>query len=508
MVQASNTRDDNARGSRFVWELQLLLACQIVLFEIIFFIKAKINSILKGTAVNDMSDRGYLKDLAVFLRFGFVPKSKPFQKPWFDDDPSLGSMARIIESSNQSDFFVESCRAETMTGGRSYVFSEFDQAWINAVNNINDKSSPIGILLSGGKDSTAIAYGLSRAGFKNVTGYTYVPLVGENEAKDAQLVCQALGYKHKIVNCDFKKDFQAWFNTLSSSSAPSGDFAFPAVCRVLDEMKTDGVSIVLDGMGNDVYMGHIPPKVESTLKRASLVNLFRKFAWSKDHLFYWVGSWKIRYLVSSIMMHPLERMFPGTRLSVRELKRLNLPTDWIWQELVSLEKKSKHLPEHLQRAYIRGLLFDQFCAMQKTKIAAEANDVKIMFPFADYRFCQYYCSLKNSERYNWSNRKNKVSLRKYLSDLREIFGISEETYNSSKGSFRFNFSEFIENNKLDIRAVLLSDDESESFADLRKFALRLLVCKRDYFQDSKLFLIISFLIWAQATSSVDADNAE
>lgn len=450
-----------------------------------------------------VDDRLFKNDLATFLRFGFVPREKPFLNPGEGCFESYAELVRNeILSSTQYPFFKYASKSGSSKGFRQYNFEEFDSAWLHALRNSGLQDEHIGVLLSGGKDSTAIVYGLRRIGVKNVTCFTYVPAHGENEAEDAASVCEALGFEHVTLRHNSKADFQAWVSILARSEKPCGDFAFPAVCRIFQEMKSRGISTAVDGIGNDVYMGFTTSKTDHLFSAFNLTRLFGRSVWGKDWLFSLIGPWQLKYIASSLLMHPLERMFSGSRLGVDECRNLGIPISPIWDTLTELADSTDGMPDYQKRAYCRGLLFDQFGAMRKSIIAGESAGIKVSFPFINEHFCEYYCSLEESERFDLKRGINKVALRKYLTDLRSQYGIAAETYNSKKGSFRFNFSDFIGENKEELRKAIDFRNDKTFVHDLQVFAIALLNKKRDYYRDSKLFLVLSFLIWESKRSNI------
>lgn len=378
---------------------------------------------------------------------------------------------------------------DDIIGQKPYSFTEFDRKLRDTVRATVPADRKVGVMLSGGKDSTALLYALHREGYKNIQCYTYVPNHGEDESSDVKSLCDRLKYDLKLVKADHKKDFLSWDKALTFSDRLSVDFAYPAVCRLHDTMSSDGVTVAIDGMGNDVYMGHVPGKIETFLRRIALVRFFGKALWGKDYLFNrQILPWQGKYILSSLFYHPVESYFPGTRLDSKDIGYLGLSTDSLYCHLEALRDYSKRLSEYDARAFIRGLLFDEFGAMGKTRSAASAFGLEVVFPYSSEEFSDYYSSLKLSDRFNWQDRINKVSLRKYLKELRTIYSIESGVFNERKGSFRFNFDEFLMSNKADVLRILATTDKKyESFTRL----IEKYYSKLDYHSASKIYLLYS-----------------
>lgn len=419
--------------------------------------------------------------LAWFLRSGFIPSN---------DFESFKSIEHLQgEKFNQQLLYFKIGQS---SGKSKYEFSAFDKEWRNTIRRKISIDSKIGVMLSGGKDSTAIMYGLAREGYKNVVAYTYVPVYGENESMEAGQLCTVLGFEHKVICANYVLDYHAWVEVLNKSKIFSADFAFPATCRLAKEMAEDGVEVLVDGMGNDIYMGHIPPLLESRLRNLALTKFFGKSIWGKEIFFSMIPSWKLKYLINSLMMHPIERMFPGSRFSITELKRLNLPVDTTWNSLQYLTSQVKDYPENIARAYVRGIFFDNYCAMQKSRSASDAYGLQCIFPFEDVMFAEFYNKYEIQVKFDWKNRINKVALRTYLEDLRAEHGVSDASFNQKKGSFRFNFKEFLLYNREFIKSEFTSISQTQP--ELYSYIESLNKSTVDYVDVSKIYLIASYLL--------------
>lgn len=425
-----------------------------------------------------------------YLRFGFFPEC-------FEDDNSVCCNKFIFDG-------VEYTKNEVVENGfifnkavsmkRKYNFEDFDNFFLGAIRKSlkGSENCKIGLMLSGGKDSTAIAYGLYRLGYRDVTCFTYVPDTGEDESHDATILCKALNFKSVVIKSNDEQDFEAWTYALKNSPRVCVDFAYPATCRIAMEMEKRGIEVLIDGMGNDIYMGHVPPKIETRLQALSLVPILGDKVWGKENnLISKKYNWKFKYFLSSVFMHPIERMFAGSHLSLTDIERLGLSTNKIKSFILNLQKDSKGLSLFDKRSYVRGFLFDYSSAMEKSYQAGLAYNIKVIYPFEDKVFADYYNSLVDEHKYDAKNRINKVALRFYLHEMRVKYEVNYSKYNSEKGSYRFDFVSFLKKNKA-IKGHLL--EIGINYPALKKYCdfyfSQNIDCK---YEASKAFLVLSLI---------------
>lgn len=399
--------------------------------------------------------------IAFFLRWGFVPTPFSIYK---DVNRSFDRLAGVPPLELGADLGgIDFSRFKFRHGlgvvGREYQYDEFREFIKKAViDTFPDKDSKLGLMLSGGKDSTLLAYALKDAGYNNVVALTYYSGSREDERLDASVVCNALGYVHEVIEANLESDFNTFISSAGQNFLPNADFAYVAYLRCAARFSELGVESIVDGMGNDVYVGHVPPKVETTLQCVSFGSLLGKSVWGRS--LYGGRRYDLKYLAQSLCMHSVERMFSGVRFDLSELKHFGFPTDILWEYLSSLRLAtlSDTVPD--RRAIVRGLLFDESSACDKGRLAAEAVGLSVRFPFKNESFSDYYFSLQRSDKFDWKARKNKVAIRKYLDQTSRNYGI-DLRYNSEKGSFRFDYHTFICGNREKILMLFNSVDVSD-----------------------------------------------
>src|SRR5690606_21067246 len=97
-------------------------------------------------------------------------------------------------------------------------------------------------------------------------------------------------------------------------SLPIGDqafFAYTAAMQHIDQARVRGEKVlVLDGMGNDGYLGHVPPTRERRLIQFPQVTfpesqISRAYQWNRIH-----------YFLEVIGKDPSERLFSGAGFTI------------------------------------------------------------------------------------------------------------------------------------------------------------------------------------------------
>lgn len=323
----------------------------------------------------------------------------------------------------------------------NYQYDKMKDKLTKTIQN-NLKDEKIYFFQSSGKDSLAILTAFKNAGYTNVHCVTYNPKFMEDESVDAKIIAENFGYSHTIVESDPMQEFTILKDFCKTSPAINADYALIPYVSIVNKLAIKNATIV-DGMGNDIYMGHIPPKIESTLKKLSIVRFF-PFLWDKIETPN-LGK-HITYVLKSIFMYPSERVISGTHISPYAIKNT---FGYIEEEYKNFFKtlfyKYKNLNEIDFRSYIRGRLFDNAACMEKGRLAAVSNENEIVFPFCDKDMIEYYFNMIESDKFDYNNRVNKIALRKML---QEEYG--EVEYLSKKGSFRYDMVSFLSHNSISI----------------------------------------------------------
>ena len=299
-------------------------------------------------------------------------------------------------------------------------------------------ASPV-LLMSSGKDSTAAAMAAAGAGLRDLQCLTFVAGVDSDEHLDARRFCDQLGLKHEAVPLPTDPDRSAaqLLELYRAQHMPCADYSQLAYHACLVEAGVrDGR--VLDGAGNDVYMGHIPSKRDMTIIRYSLgrnalSDLVRPLV---DHA----------SRANFFLQTRTETMFPGYGFRHRESRRFfesSMDTTPFWKRA---DAAYAHRDIFDLRAAMRGRHYDQGAMVLKAKGSVQARASTLRQPFTDPDVVDFYFQLPRPDRFDGDALVNKITLRKLL--RREI-GYDDAAI--GKRIFAFDAKGFLQRNRTFVR---------------------------------------------------------
>tara|TARA_R100000687_G_C6443505_1_gene161743 strand:- start:151 stop:1551 length:1401 start_codon:yes stop_codon:yes gene_type:complete len=371
--------------------------------------------------------------LALYLRLGFLPSPlsvlrheaivNEFDTALTEDfDPNRGTFLRDLRqytgtrNRSKSDGFDEQSAIDGIR-----------QTLLAATARVTEGYDHVYLMVSGGKDSLSVAWALKELGRK-ATLIHCTNRGREDESSDVARVCELLGY-----DCIYLTDDIIQVDTFLTSRAaklpiPIADQAFFSYLRAVSEIsgKLDefgGRAILLDGMGNDAYMGHIPPKREKRL-----LSLPRLPFLSEAIITALYSNSTAHYALETLFKRRGERHFSGAGFAVDDGP--------VAPDAERIFSAYNNQPEE-RRALLRGGIYDIDCCIRKGVLAAALdNRLDIGFPFLDPAFITLYSEFPEGVMFDYKNSFNKRLLRKLL----EQVGILSEFVSSHKGSFRFNLN--------------------------------------------------------------------
>jgi asparagine synthetase B (glutamine-hydrolysing) len=255
--------------------------------------------------------------LADLLRNGFVypPHSifKEVKVATFGFDPALDMHVDPAFHFG----FRESGKSKKRDDGRDWV-GEYHRRLCEAYERAcNGMRSPW-LLQSGGKDSTPLAI-VAADVRPDTTCITYLGGREENEVASASFIARTLGLRHEALVCDPGRAYDRYLSHLRGMPLLTADFALLSYVDLATTIAGSGGDGVVDGMGADNYFG-IPVGGQhhwlSALARGwRLPPAFSELPG--------IGtSFRACYLLATLQMSPLERIFPGSRFSDSEVDAL------------------------------------------------------------------------------------------------------------------------------------------------------------------------------------------
>jgi asparagine synthetase B (glutamine-hydrolysing) len=274
-----------------------------------------------------------------------------------------------------------------------------------AVKNTLDPNKKPLLLLSDGKDSTAIALAMSELG---ISCHTLTILRNEDDDLKTHIstFAKKLGHKPVFVKTDeIISAFSAndFLEACGKQIEPVMDqaffFVFFAIKHLCERTKISSNDLMLvDGSGNDEYFGLLPNRKQIHSYRLSLLNV-------------WPFLQKIKRETKWYMRSPAESQGLLSAISCvfpfPESFSLN-------QYFSALGLSPKPLAMVDFRAFSRGYLEDRKCVMSKTINVANYFGAQVCFPWAANDLAEYCFNLPVSYKFDFKRLKNKILLRELL----------------------------------------------------------------------------------------------
>lgn len=300
------------------------------------------------------------------------------------------------------------------------------------------------LMLSSGKDSTAIALGLAEAGHADIPCVTYANGPDDCEALVASDVCKRLGLTHQIVQLprDPAVVAQRMTHFFENSSRPGGDLAqIPYVLAVAEADAGGGA--VFDGGGNDTYMGF---PISGHWRKKMLFRV--RSRWLADRLQRRVDvDSPLNYLARSRPTASLPGRTPRFH-EIREFMPTAVDTSTYWNEIAQ-ETRSMTDMELFAAVMVRQVM--PAASMKKHVLAAEAYGYDYRLPWCDPEIADYYFNLPEGDRYNLTTGENKVLLRGMLRTY-----LDYDAAEVGKHYFSFQGARFVVDNMEFVRAEINS----------------------------------------------------
>lgn len=253
------------------------------------------------------------------------------------------------------------------------------------------------LLLSSGKDSMALALGFAELGIS----VQCVSLVTDEEEREyIEAILQKIGHVPHFITLSQIKSNSGKFVDLSlcnSRYVCLDQAIFPMYVALQDFFSGQKLNII-DGMGNDVYFGHLPSKYQiQSYRYGSLRHILPN---------------ELRYYFRNFT----SAMGLRTALSfISPEKNISNIKDKFLRDFINFKPDSNEDVDIVNaRAFIRGEYIDNFVYAEKTRIIAENLNCNVSFPWMD-RTLAYYCfNLPKELKYNFEKLENKILLRKLL----------------------------------------------------------------------------------------------
>lgn len=344
----------------------------------------------------------------------------------------------ILSFSNKFPFLREKNRSEGIPDEEK-LLDLLAQAAIKKI----DKEKRTFLFHSAGKDSNTLAFALSQKGFTDIKCVSHRSKGEKDESAISKKVADKLGFEHqsliepKEINKSHIDAIEEYFINIPFPVLDEVSLAYP-IYNTQEDFKN---SNIIDGMGNDVYLGHIPARSEYRF-----ANYLSKFSFLKplannlrsENYFNIIGSNKIEWVgLIGFMNKDCLNIYGDFS-----------PTDSYWKDL---EKESSKLNYLDLRSKIRGGVIDQEIFMRKVRNFAHINNANMIFPWADTNVAEYFYNIDNKYLFDKENLKNKLLLREILKKRLNL-----DSDKLGKLGFTFNFWKILRLMKDQVRDEILS----------------------------------------------------
>jgi len=325
----------------------------------------------------------------------------------------------------------------THTSEEEYL-EEFRNRFEDSIRKRLMSEVPLGILLSGGLDSSAIVAGLSRnisnrlktfsIGFKDDADY--------NELNFAQMVSEKFNTEHYEIEIDHDEFMKGVLSYLKHVEEPMGDPASIPLFYV-SKLASEHVTVVLSGEGSDEILAgynvyrvydrfnrHKKFRKIPQLLRNTILRPINKYVICSDSL--------DRYLRASDNDLKYHHIFfihdhsSGSRFSVDDrrtlysqtvLNQINLKTNT--ELLLPLYLRAANFDVLSQSLYVQIKYWLPSDLLLKADKMTMAHSLELRVPFLDHSFAEYTTQLPNNFKVRKVNGKyiTKYILRKAYEDI-------------------------------------------------------------------------------------------
>ncbi len=270
-----------------------------------------------------------------------------------------------------------------------------------------DPSRPSFLFHSAGKDSNSIVLALAEAGWQDkVTLITHKSKGKADESEISAKIAKQLGFKHQVLyevdklRAVHKQAIHDYFANAPFPCTDNVSLAYPLYSVQIPDLR--GANLI-DGMGNDAYIGHIPSISEFKNQRRSAVLKYG------------------RPLTKHARSESLLRMSCRTRsewtgvagFSLSDAKRLfrdSVDVCLFWRQL---DNQDDYLDF---RASIRGTIIDQEIFTRKVRNFSAAVGSNLILPFTNFNVASYLSKTPEVYLFDRATLKNKLILRSVLKD--------------------------------------------------------------------------------------------
>ncbi len=202
-----------------------------------------------------------INGLAEYLRFLDISAPHTIYKNIYSLEP--GSV--LTYSFLDNEFVIK--QVSNKNNYSSYLsnnyLDEFKNILSESIERRSDGSNKIGLMLSGGIDSSLLAVILAQLKTKNkslnLSAYTVgFDDINLDESRIAKKIADYLGITHYVLKFREDEDLMIFYEFIKKLSIPFADPAVLPTMLILKRMVDDGIDAVVEGTGADGIIGYMP----------------------------------------------------------------------------------------------------------------------------------------------------------------------------------------------------------------------------------------------------------
>jgi len=301
----------------------------------------------------------------------------------------------------------------------------------SAILDKNDRNKDMLLFQSSGKDSNMIALALAKQGGAEKLRCLTLKSKGQSdESTVAAEVCRKLGISHfsydqpAVFTPRHRDALKLYLKNVPFPTIDHVSLLYPLIWVDLEIADT----VLLDGSGNDVYVGHIPPRNEYQGQKYSRIPLPRSMLRSL------VSSMEKNY---SLLMTRAE--WAGmTGFSYCDVKTFYNDAVDVYGHLAKESMKRKNWDYLDLRGDIRGCWIDQQIFNRKLRNFACAYSLDLVLPWTNSAIAKYFSCLPERYMFDRKKLKNKLIFREILKDELEL-----DSDKIGKRGYAFNWIEVL-----------------------------------------------------------------
>lgn len=405
-------------------------------FPIYIYISEDKTYLLYSTSIKELLDHAKVikpleirsEGISFLLQSGVVPLPKTVYKNIFI--VGIGDTARVTTINNQINIefshefpFLNRYRDDEADVCESYILEIIAEATFSKI----DDTKPSYLFHSAGKDSNTIALALAEAGYQDkITCISHKSKGEKDESVISKEIAIKLGFKHEILyepkSIEQKQieSINYYFENIPLPCMDNIALAYPLYATQIEFQNTN----IVDGSGNDVYMGHIPSKLEFIRQKRyskfhNLRPLTGKLASGK----------KIEYATAT--RSEWAGLFGITYGDTKKIFNTSFDVHKYWEKE---DLKRSNWDYFDLRADIWGTIVEFDRVIRKSRNLADTNNANLILPFTNQKVAAYFAMLPEKFLFDRNKYKNKLILRKML---KERIGLDSDIL--GKMAYEFDF---------------------------------------------------------------------